>query len=157
MVGLIRALGTEIRTAVENYKFASDGHEPKKISVYEQFIPRAHLDDPRGQFHPLIAVQCASVSDEIEGTAAEMTLTFGVYDESRIEQDGRLNEPWVDLLNLMETVRLRLLSKPVIGGRYRLIKPLETEIAEVQPAPFFYGQITARYFIYQAQDEGRIS
>ena len=154
MVGLIRALATEIRNAVENYKLGSDKQEPKAISVYEQFIPRAHLDDPRGHFHPLIVVQCASLSDELEGTTAEMTLTFGVYDESRIESDGRLNEPWVDLLNVMETVRLRLLSKAVIGGRYRLLKPLESEIAEVQPAPFYYGQMTARYYIYQA-DEGR--
>ena len=147
-VGLIRALATEVRNALKNYKFEADNHPDKPFTVYEQHVPKAHLENRKGQYHPLVAVTLDSIEDE-EMTVAELGLTFGVYGED--------NTTWIDLINSMETVRLKLLTQQTLAGKYRLLKPMEMTVAEVQPVPFFYGLITVRYQMYQPEDEMIIS
>ena len=151
-VTMVKALSSEIRAALKNYTLDADRHPPKPVTVYEQFIPRAHMEDERGEYHPLVVVTASLIEDDDDNSYIEASLTFGVYGETSIGG----NEPWIDLLNIVETVRLRLLERQVIGGRYRLIKPMVTEIAEVQPAPFFYGHMTARYVMYQPVERGRL-
>ena len=148
-IELVSALALEVRSAVETYRLEADRQPRKAITVYEQFIPKAHMNDPSGQYHPLVVVTCRGVMDDEDNTIAEAGLTFGVYGESTLEE-----EPWRDLLNVMESVRLRLLERQLIGGCYRLMRPLEMEYAEVQPAPFFYGEMTARYVMYQPVERG---
>ncbi len=147
---LVRALSAEVRAALEHYTLEADRHPPKPITVYEQFVPKAHMTDPSGEYHPLVLVACRELIDDEDNTYAEAGLTFAVYGETSVEG----NAPWIDLLNIMETVRLRLLERQVIGGRFRLVKPMEATYAEVQPAPFFIGEMTARYVMYQAVERG---
>lgn len=142
-MNLIKALSEEVRRAIAGYKFEADKHVDKAFTVYEQHVPKSKLDNPRGAYHPLIAVALNSIEDD-EQTLAELGLTFAVYGESETT--------WIDLLNAMETVRLHLLEEQTLKKKYRLIKPLEIDIPEVQPAPFFYGLMTVRYWIYQPEE-----
>ena len=145
---LIKTLAEEVRSALKNYRLEADNHPRKAFTVYEQYVPKAHLENRQGQYHPLIAVALSEIEDD-ERSIAELGLTFGVYGESE--------ETWRDLVNAIETVRIHLLSKQELGQRYRLIKPLETALAEVQPAPFYYGLMTVRYQMYQPEEEIIIS
>ena len=145
-VGLIKALSARVEAAAKNYKFEADNHPDKPVSVYRQYIPKSHLENRQGQYHPLIVVSLVGLEDDDE-TIADVNLTFGVYGES--------DDTWLDLINLMETVRIDLLSKPDVGRRYRLQMPLRMEISEMQPSPFFYGLIEARYWLASPAEEGR--
>lgn len=141
---LIGALASEVRLAVKDYRLSYDGGGEKSVTVYEQYIPSERFErDDTGEFHPLIVVALNGIEDREESEAA-VGLTFAVYDE---EATG-----WVDLMNLMETVRIRLLRRRMVSRRYRL-REMDAELAEVQPRPFWYGLITARYFIYQPEEE----
>ena len=142
--GLIEALADEISDAVRMYRLKGDRDPPKEVTIYRQYIPVERFEDKDGRYHPLILVALRTIEDDKE-TEYEVGLTFGVYGES--------DETWIDLLNLMETVRLRLLSRRLINRRYRLVGELVSEISEIQPAPFFYGEMVGRYMSYQPQEE----
>ena len=145
---LIHALAIEVDAALKTYKFEADNHPNKPFTVYEQHVPKAHLENRQGKYHPLVAVALENITDD-EEAIAELGLTFSVY--------GEAADTWRDLLNSMETVRIQLLAHPTLVKKYRLIKPLETELAEMQPAPFYYGLITVRYQMYQPEEEINIS
>lgn len=144
MYRLIKALSEEVRDAVKGYRLHGDRDPPDGVTIYRQFIPIERFEREDGRYHPFILTALRTVEDG-EQTEMEAGLTFGVYGED--------DETWVDLLNLMETVRLRLLSKRVIGRRYRLIDTLTSEINELQPAPFFYGAMMLRYATEQIREE----
>ena len=147
-IELIHALAVAVEGALKNYEFEADNHPHKPFTVYEQHVPKAHLENRQGKYHPLVAVALDSIEDD-EDAIAELGLTFAVY--------GEADDTWRDLLNAMETVRLELLARPTLEHKYRLIKPMETTLAEVQPAPFFYGLMTVRYQMYQPEEEINIS
>ena len=153
----MRALRREIGEALKTYRLPGDNQAAKGVTIYTQHVPKAHLSDPVGQYHPLVVISCNAIEDDLEGTIAEIGITVGVHGESVIERDGRATEPWIDLLNLMGDIRLRLLSRRLVENRYQLILPLLTETSEVQPAPYYYGGLTARYVIRQVADERSIT
>ena len=141
---LIKMLALEISDAVKNYRLHGDRDPPDGVTIFKQYIPVERFEQEDGRYHPFILIALRTIEDG-EETIAEIGLTFGVYGEDE--------ETWQDLLNLMETVRIRLLAKRVIGRRYRLADTVQSEISEVQPAPFFYGEMTVRYLMYQPQEE----
>ena len=147
-VGLVQALSAYVRDVVKDYRLESDGGGEKSVTVYEQIIPEEVFDrEDRDQYHPLIGVTLSTLEDD-ERAEATVDLTIGTYSE---DADG-----WRDLLNLTDCVRRRLLQKQLLERRYRLIKPLTVEILERQPVPFFYGFMTARYMMYQPEEERRM-
>ena len=146
-VGLVLALSAYVRDVVKDYRLESDGGGEKHVTVYEQLIPEeVFAHDDAEEYHPLIGVSLRTMEDE-ERAELTVDLTLGTYSEDR---DG-----WRDLLNMMDTVRLGLLKKQLLKGRYRMLPPLTAEILERQPVPFFYGFMTARYMVYQPEEERR--
>lgn len=144
MVGLIKELAAELKDAVKTYRLHGDRDPPDGVTFYQQYIPVERFDDKEGRYHPFVLIACRSIEDG-EQSESEIGITVGVYGED--------DETWTDLLNLMTALRLRLLSKRIIGRKYRLIDTLISEISEVQPAPFFYGEIIGRYEMYQPLEE----
>lgn len=144
-VGLVLALSAYVRDVVKDYRLESDGGGEKRVTVYEQLIPEEVFEhDDAEEYHPLIGVSLRTMEDD-ERAELTVDLTVGTYSEDR---DG-----WRDLLNMLDTVRLGLLKKQLLEGRYRLITPLTAEVLERQPVPFFYGFMTARYMMYQPMEE----
>lgn len=146
MVGLIKALAAEIRDAVKNYRLHGDRDPPDGVTIYQQYVPIERFEQADGRYHPFILIALREVEDG-EQSEAGIGLTFGVYGED--------DETWQDLLNLMETVRIRLLQVRLMWKKYRLIDTMETEIGDLQPAPFFYGEMRLKYWVYQPAEEIR--
>ena len=144
MIGLIKELATELKEAVRTYRLHGDRDPPDGVTFYQQYIPVERFEQEGGRYHPFVLIACRAIEDG-EQSECEIGITVGVYGED--------DETWQDLLNLMSAIRLKLLSKRLIGRRYRLIDTLTSAISEVQPAPFFYGEITGRYLMYQPQEE----
>lgn len=145
-VGLIKAVSEHVRGGVANYRLEKDGGGQKPVTVYEQLIPEEVFEnDDAAEYHPLIGVTLTTLEDDDERSEATLDLTFAVYSE---DADG-----WLDLMNLIETVRLALLKKKMLARRYRLVLPLTVELIERQPRPFFYGLMTAKYLIHQPEEE----
>lgn len=137
-------LAAETGDAVKNYRLHGDRDPPDGVTIFKQYIPVERFEQNDGRYHPFILIALRSIEDA-EQTEAEIGFTFGVY--------GEEDETWQDLLNLMETVRLRLLARRMIGRRYRLVDALISDINEVQPAPFYYGEMVGRYVMYQPEEE----
>lgn len=152
LVGLIKSLAAEIRDASKSYTFSSELERDKEITVYAQEIPDTILDDERddeekGSYYPLILVALQSVGDDLEtaepaASVALVGLTIGTYGE-----DG---QSWIDLMNLSETIRRHLLSKPIIANGFRLVSNVEMNFIERQPHPYHFGYMSLKYVVPQS-------
>ncbi len=145
---LVSNLVDEIKDATKNYIMEAEYQEDKSISVYAQHIPDAEFEND--SFYPLIIVSLESLADSEPNTGRDFSvatigLTFGVFAE--------VPNGWRDLLNLMESVRQRVLTKRTIANKYRLILPTKFETIERQPYPFWYGYGTLTYTVAQPQEK----
>ena len=141
-VELIKSIQTEIQEAVKDYKLAAEGQEDKKVTVYAQHIP----DDcfTHDSYYPLVVTAINKIEDAAEGSYPALStvtvgLTFGVYGEDE--------RAWVDLLNVMERTRQRLVSSRALNNRFQLQFPVKWETIEAQPYPFWFGYGTLEYSV----------
>lgn len=139
-VELIKSIQTEIQEAVKDYKLAAEGQGDKKVTVYAQHIP----DDcfTNDSYYPLVVAAINKVEDGAEDSqpvpsTITIGLTFGVYGEDEYA--------WVDLLNVMERTRQRLVNSRLLNNRFRLQFPVKWETIEAQPYPFWFGYGTLEY------------
>ena len=141
-LNLLRALQSELSQDLANYRLSSEGSENKKIDVYLQLSNEQFNDESR---YPLILLSLLRVTDhELDSrrvgmSVAQIEFTVGVY--------GEEPETYWDLLNILETMRLRLIRRPLIAGKFRLIYPIETEILETMPYPYYFGYMHASFNI----------
>ena len=152
LVGLMQALTTEIEQAASIYKFSSELEPDKKVTIYTQEIPDTILDDEKddeekGSYYPLILAALQSVGDDLETaepapSVAVVGLTIGTYGEDK--------NAWIDLMNLTETIRAHLLTKPIIAKSFRLVTNIELNFIERQPHPYHFAYITLKYTVLQS-------
>lgn len=151
---LVEAVAAEIRDAVSNLKLPLEHHggdgsnydEARNflgpVNVYEQFLPREAFNDD--SYYPLVLVEWLGTNDEF-GAAAKSTtnigLSMGVF--------AAENWGWKDALHLTELIRHRLLTRRVVGKKFRLTDDAGWEVAQEQPLPFFYTYATLTYQMFQ--------
>ena len=110
---------------------------------------RAHADGCVGMAANMIGVNKAIIVFDDEGTLREMFNPEIVYRKGLyLTEEGCLS-----LYNLMEHVRQALLTKRTLGGRSRMLFPLEGEIVDPQPFPQWQGRLTVSYTIAQPEEE----
>lgn len=139
-VELIKSLQAEIEEAVKDYKLAAEGQEDKKVTVYAQHIPDECFETDT--YYPLVVASISKIEDGADDSYPALStvtvgLTFGVYGEDEYA--------WVDLLNVMERTRQRLMDKRLLSNRFRLQFPVKWETIEAQPYPFWFGYGTLEY------------
>lgn len=139
-IELINAIKTEIETAVKDYSLAAEGQGNKPITVYAQHIPDECFESDT--YYPLVVAAINKIEDADDSSYPALSkitvgLTFGVYGEDE--------KAWVDLLNVMERTRQRLMDKRLLVNRYQLQFPVKWETIEAQPYPFWFGYGTLEY------------
>ncbi len=139
-VELIKSIQAEIQEAVKDYKLAAEGQEDKKVTVYAQHIPDERFESDT--YYPLVVAAINKIEDGGEDSQQVLStvtvgLTFGVYGEDE--------NAWVDLLNMMERTRQRLVNNRLLNNRFRLQLPVKWETIEAQPYPFWFGYGTIEY------------
>lgn len=143
-VDLVAAVADEIRDAVKDTRFPLEHHSSDKIplkpvTVYEQFLPRESFNDDN--YYPLVLVEWLSTSDELDGGNPKSTSTIGLsMGVFAAESYG-----WRDSLHLTELIRHRLLTRRVVGQKFRLTGETNFEMSSEQPLPFVYSFATLIY------------
>lgn len=155
---LISTLATELRIATAGFTLQAEYQQDKKISVYEGYIPSANLENET--FLPLITVEMRGSEDTEDGAAVNIGFMIAVYGGENAKYDGGrvrqgkyfkdYGDGWRDLLNIAETVRQYLWTRPdrYIGGKYKLVNLLFVPQSD-NPEPFFYGDMVATFYTVQ--------
>ena len=130
---LLWSLGIELSDALRNAKlpteYAKKAEELRGINVYQQYIPADLFANDN--YYPCVVAEWVGTEDRISGGCTlNVALSIGVYAK---EEDG-----WQDAFHIMDLIRQRLLTKRVIGKKFRLEGEVVWQPAEQQPTPFFF-------------------
>ena len=151
---LVEAVADEIRDAVKDLKLPIEHHgvDGSKldqvrpflvpVNVFEGFLPQEVFNDEN--YYPLVLVEWLGTNDEFGATAkstSNIGLSMGVF--------AAENWGWKDALHLTEVIRHRLLTRRVVGKKFRLTDDAGWEVAQEQPLPFFYTYATLTYQMFQ--------
>ena len=144
---LVDAVAAEVRQAVADVKLPIEHHGAldltfKPVSVYTGYLPRDAFNDDN--YYPLVLVEWLGTNDEFGTTSTSTSaigLSMGVF---AAESYG-----WKDALHLTEIVRHRLLTRRVVGNKFRLTDSASWEVVPDQPLPFFYTTATLNYQTFQ--------
>lgn len=149
---LVKTLAAEIRQAVENIQLPTEyATTPAqdnfvKVNVFEQYLPQDLFETT--SYYPLVIVELVEVRDEInKESIATIGLTLGVYAK---EADG-----WQDAFHLMEVIRQHLLTRRVIGKKFRLIDEATWSVPDAQPTPFYVVVGEVKYSVQLPAQEIR--
>lgn len=122
-----------------------DGWLPDRASrakVDETGIDAATLRD---QF-PYVIVRPVSGGDSIDGVDARATATVRLLLGTYSETDSDTFDGWVDLMHLVDLIRLDFATNPVLEGTaFEQTGPLTWEIPEEQAPPHWQGLITSTW------------
>lgn len=124
-----------------------DGTERQPQIVFGNLPPKdpqSKDDRLRNQF-PFIILRVLTGKDYDEASSeCTVRLIFGTYNSSN-------NHGYIDLLNIIQRVRLKLLKNRVVGNQFEIKleknNPLEYFIYEDQPEPHYMGEIMTTWTI----------
>ena len=147
---LIRDLASALREVVKDFEFEVEQQtpevpEPKKISVYEQYLPTdMHESD---NYFPYVLVSVDSVESARQSRKVTLNLQLAVFGGN--ELDGYSG--WRDLFNLAERIMQFIDSTPVLAKKYSWQRETAFIPAESQKLPWFYGNIVTEYAAAEVQ------
>ena len=152
-------LADKLREIFKDYSLLSKSGALQIVQVFTQFLPQPEgitirekasrgaivpqgyqIEDIESVF-PCAVVKVNGVLDELKGSLRKATvgtqIIVGTYDNSKDCQGYR------DVCNIMEKIRLELLSLPgyVLGERFRMQLPYTSDLLEDQEWPYFFGLI----------------
>ena len=142
-LNLIQSLKEMILQDLSTFRLQSE-RESKKIGVY---LHLANENFTHEDLYPLILISLLKVEDlSLESTRPSMSiatveLTIGVFGED--------SETYVDLLNICEHLRQKLLRDQLIANKFRLQLPIQTEILADQPYPYQFAYLKTQYSIWR--------
>ncbi|GKS14786.1 hypothetical protein YDYSY3_57860 [Paenibacillus chitinolyticus] len=94
--------------------------------------PVPPVPDPESEF-PYIIIQALDGEDLDRNGTAQIKFLLGTKSK---DDDG-----YLDVIHLIETIRLDLLRTGIIGGRFEIQRPLQWTLFEEQPYPEWIGEI----------------
>jgi hypothetical protein len=109
--------------------------------VYEWALPFKNPKAGLGDIDfPYIVVAPSEGQDTDNESTMQIDLLFGVYQEGA-ERGGFTHPDGVlDVLNLMEHVRIALFRGRILDDRFELIKPYKWQVPREQPYPLWVGE-----------------
>ncbi|MEC0269061.1 hypothetical protein [Paenibacillus anseongense] len=101
--------------------------------VHIGYLPQKTATNAQNGDFPYIIVRALKGSDEDEkGCGTTVKLLFGTQST---DDDG-----FMDVLNVMEDVRIALLKKRLLDHRYDMQLPYQWQLFEEQPSPEWIGE-----------------
>ena len=122
---------------LKSYKLPPQNGQPRPIKVMALKMPANPLDE---KLYPLVFIELNGVQDNADKSIAQVLISVGTY-----STDELINGQ-VDLLNIMQEVRMYLLTHQLIGAA-SINYPLSSIVVESDSAEFFFAQIVAEYRI----------
>lgn len=133
--------------------------EGERLDRYELATPAVHIgwvppgsvlpSGPDGPIRvPCVVIGAEELDADQESTDLQLMITAAVFDPGRQirGQDGNLSwevnfDGYINLLNLLDRIRARLLRGRTIAGKYKLTSPVALKTYEEQPWPYWYGYL----------------
>jgi len=157
-INLMNALKERTEQITKNYKFqqSNGGHALREIKVHLQHLPEKMYDneiDPADYPFVLIMMGGGTVNEAREGNCS-ITFMIGGYDDG-ITIDGgvRDRQGWLIPAEIIWRIISDLELNSIIDGRYALQRPITWELPEEQPAPMWFGLISAVFSVPVIQEE----
>jgi hypothetical protein len=150
------ALAKRMRGLFDGWTLPSKGGARKGVRVFTQFLPLPQAAQSEGEDGPLVFGDSMSYGESdlesnfpcvlvkvdegterdsqgADATRVKVRLLVGVYDDSADCQGYR------DAMNIIEAVRLNLMTDRYLEMKYRLEMPLNWHIFDEQPWPVFFA------------------
>lgn len=113
-------------------------------AVHLGFLPTKTHENMNEKEFPFIIIRPLE-GEVTDSNRTQIRLLFGTESQ---DDDG-----FMDVLNLMERVRIALLKKRVIDHRYRLETPYKWKFYEEQPSPEWIGEATTQWTLPMVLEE----
>ena len=155
-INLMAALVHRVRNATKDYKFrASDGEGFRAPKVWAQHLPEKLYDDTVDPAdYPFVQIVLGGglvVGLEDGDSTVNAAIMVGGYDDGQPadpeEPSVRDQQGWLIPAEIMWRIISDLETHPIVGGKYQLQHPLTWELPAEQPAPLWYGLISASFSV----------
>ncbi|QGQ95865.1 hypothetical protein EHS13_13760 [Paenibacillus psychroresistens] len=146
---LIDSLIAFVEMAVVNFELQSNNPDIKKApqvlgGYLDEKKPGPKQDPPD---FPYVIIRYLEDDDQQDGNNAKVRIMAGTYSEDA--KDG-----WRDAMNVITRIKQALLKQGIIGGCFRVEKPIKTELPEEQPYPEWVALMTISVVMPQIYEEG---
>lgn len=131
LVGLQHDLMARMETMVEAFWYLSTKTTKRKPRVIGGWLPPKSATED----FPFILVRLRSCVDADDGAEATVEIIVGTYSDT---DDG-----YLDVVALLDAIRLDLLGAPIVGEAFEVIGDLKSELDEQQCRPEWGGKVTA--------------
>ena len=157
-VDLLDTLVSVLREEFAGYYLPNKAGEMQEVKIYAQYLPQPQSitftererkglagyesADYESNF-PCIIVKLDDMTDSEEGSVELSTVRVkviaGVYDAEPESQGYRY------ILAMQDKIRLLLLDKRVIGGKFLLDMPMKSKLYDIETWPVWYGEQELTY------------
>lgn len=103
--------------------------------------------DPTGYRVPFLAVCMDTDVDDDDGHTADFRIVAGVYGGGNYDGDTDPegipdNKGYIDLINLLEKVKISIASASILGGMCVVRKPFSIKFYDDDTWPYWYGYLS---------------
>ncbi len=137
-VMLIDELKVFIEEIVKNYWLETKNDTSKAPQVITGYLPpKKSTPDPD---YPFVIVRLSKGKDQQGSGGAVVRIIIGTYSED--SQNG-----WRDVANIIDRIWNELMKKQVIGKKFKIEYPLDWDIPEEQPYPYWIGVMDTNWTV----------
>lgn len=150
-VNLMDALAERLQVVLKEYSAGDPQAEVPDSIILGKNSLKIHpgqvpVPEDAGEIESFVYVIVKKIDDKKDGSTAKVEIGVSIYDEDETA--------WRNLYNIVEHIRQDLLKHRILNKKFMLQWPVETEFAEEQPYPQWFGAVTANYSIGQPVEEG---
>lgn len=144
LVMLIMALEKFLQQALADDVLIGDAVRPP--AVHLGALPSKTADNRDDPVFPLIVIRPMEGDSDKESSSAQVKLIFGTQSED--------SSGFIDVLNLMERVRIILMRQRIIDKKYRIDPSWKWKFLEDQPEPQWICWAITTWQLPQIRQEG---
>lgn len=143
-VMLMMALQKFLREALSDDVLIGDAVRPP--AVHLGALPSKTADNRDDPVYPLIIIRPMEGDSDKDKSTVQVKLIFGTQSDD--------DSGFIDVLNLMERVRILLMRQRIIDKKYRIEPSWKWEFLEDQPEPQWICRATTTWQLPQIRQEG---
>ena len=148
-----------------------DGEEPKRahLNVFKQWVPVSITGTRQDEITPemieqgkvdtytadrvfpyiIVRISEGKIKNPSAEQAVNIVLIFGVYDPDEN------NTGYLDILHMIETIRHRFFSNPILSGKFECISDMDWAMQDEESYPYNFGSLSMNFLTAAIRREDR--